>query len=113
MDRDSEYGNGASLTDEIRDLLDHDRINQQAALRLLLLATSSILIDLKETKKEVKANTEARTRTPSIMALFYTRPKAVTAALLALYVLLHSLVEAIPVTAFQRALVTALGLPVK
>jgi hypothetical protein len=113
MERNSKIGNGVRLTNEIKELLDQDRINQQAANRLLLLAVTSILEDLGETRAAVKINTESRERYPSMVAIFSQSPKRMMLLVLVTYLLLHTLAETIPVAELQRALAVAIGLPLK
>lgn len=114
MDRNANIGNGANLTREIKDLLDHDRINQQAATRLLLLAVASMLEDLQETRADVGENKEALAtleRYPSLYWMIMNRPKQTVAIGVLTWFSLYFLASAISVFDIAKALLIAAGLP--
>ena len=100
-----------TLNDEIKQLLAEDKIDPEAATRLILVTQQEILNRMTKLEGTVAANCEYIATYPSIMWLWVHRRKGTALVVVLVFLALYFVLTPITISDWRHAIMEWVGLP--
>jgi hypothetical protein len=100
------------LSEEIETLLAAEKIDEEAAIRLMLVSQRELLERMKVVEAVATANGEYLANYPSITWLWSHRRKTTVVIVIAVFLALYFLLSPVTISDIRHAILEALGLPV-
>lgn len=103
--------NGMKLVSKIEELLDEERIDSEAAMRLMLLAQLELMERMENVEKVSNGNCDYHIKYPSITWLWSHRRKTTIAVVVAVFLLLYFMLTPIGISDLRHSIMNALEIP--
>lgn len=103
--------NSMKLVAKIEQLLEEDRIDQEAALRLMLVTQKELLERMETVEQTTRTNSEYLAHYPSITWLWSNQRKSTILVIMIVFLILYFLFTPITISDIRHALLDSVGLP--